>query len=79
MAARKNITVVRQPKREVTPLGSPKYERLGDSPVVVDPLPSRTPLNVQVKIDGTPPEAQARGNFTTPFNLTPKVADEEDV
>jgi hypothetical protein len=77
--ARKNITVVRQPRREIKPLGKPKGERIGDSPRIFDPLPSRTPLNVQVKIDGTPPEAQARGNFTTPFNLTPKVADEEDV
>ena len=76
--ARKNITVVRQRKREVKPLGPPKGERLGTAPSVIDPLPSRTPMNVAPKIDGTPPEAQALSNFTTPFNLTPKVADEED-
>ena len=77
--ARKNITVIRQAAREVTPLGKPKGERLGTAPSIIDPLPSRTPLNVQMKIDGTPEEAQAKYNFTTAFNLTPKVADEEDV
>lgn len=76
--ARKNITVVRVPKIEIKPLGAPKGERLGTAPSVFDPIPARTPMNVAPKIDGTPEESYARSNFTTPFNLTPKVADEED-
>ncbi len=77
--ARKNITVVRRPKIEITKLGQPRGERIGTRPAVVDPLPPRTPLNVYGKIDGTPEQSKAQGNFTTPFNLTPKVADEEDI
>jgi hypothetical protein len=78
MAARKNITVVRQPKREINKLGADRYERAGNRPPVVDPIPSRTPLNVYPKMDGTPEMAKARNNFTTPFNLTPKVADVQE-
>ena len=78
MANRKNITVVRRGKIEVTKLGAPHYERLGEKHVF-DPMPARTPLNVQPKMDVTPETSQARSNFTTPFNLTPKVADKEDV
>jgi hypothetical protein len=29
-------------------------------------------------MDGTPEMAKARNNFTTPFNLTPKVADVQE-
>lgn len=78
MAKRKNITVISRPRVELNPLGAPRGERLGRRPSVLDPIPSRTPLNVYPKIDGTPVEAQARNGFTTPFNLTPKVADVQE-
>jgi len=77
--ARKNLTVVHRPRVKLNPPSGPKYERAGKSPVVIDPLPTRTPMNVAPKMIGTGEEHWAHGPFTTPFNLTPRVADEEDV
>lgn len=78
MAKRKNITVIRRAKVELNPLTQPYTERGGMSARIPDPLPARTPLNVYPKIDGTPESAKAQTGFTTPFNLTPKVADVQE-
>lgn len=78
MAKRKNLTVIHRPRIELNPPGVPRYERSGQSPVVIDPMPTRTPMNVAPKIIGTGEDKWAKGNFTTPFNLTPRVADEVD-
>lgn len=77
--AKKNqkMPVIRQPKQEVKKMGPPKAERPSDRPPVLDPRGPRTPLNVASKITGIEEHSHARGNFTTPFNLTPRVQDEE--
>lgn len=75
--ARKNLTVIHRPRVELNPPSKPYTERGGRSPVIIDPLPTRTPMNVAPKMTGTGEENWARSNFTTGFNLTPRVMDEE--
>lgn len=80
MAKRKNLTVIKRARVELDPPTKPYFERAGNRPTVIDGRPPRTPLNVAPKMTGTPEGSQAHGGtFTTPFNLTPRVADEEDV
>lgn len=75
--ANKKLPNLRPPKIEPKQPGAPKYERPGMYPSIIDPIPSRTPMNVSPKMEGTGEENWARSNFTTGFNLTPRVKEEE--